>query len=383
MTLTAPRAPAVKTRMTITMTSFSRTARVAPLRTFVALFLAVAAPGFVFGQAQDRVRLVTGVEVTGKIVAISPNGIDIEDRSGTPKKLPIDSIREVRFDGEPDSLRTARGMLLRKDGAGALEELTKIEPSELEGASPEIQGELKFVRAAATARRALMTGEGLPAAQKAMVDYLAAYPRTHNLYVAQELLGDVLGRLGKYDEAVSAYDVLDKGPPSVEIRSATSKARLLYQQKKYAEALREFDAAAKVDVKAAGSAGARAKLDADLGRARCLIRLGKAGDAVSLVQGILNAADATDSEALGRAYNVLGDAQRAAGDNDKDALIAFLTVDIVHSSVPDDHAEALYNLIELWEKTNNPERARDARQELETTYPDSPWARKAKAAKPS
>jgi outer membrane protein assembly factor BamD (BamD/ComL family) len=58
-------------------------------------------------------------------------------------------------------------------------------------------------------------------------------------------------------------------------------------------------------------------------------------------------------------------------------------VDIVHSSVPDDHAEALYNLVELWEKTNNPERARDARQELETTYPDSPWSKKLKPAKPS
>jgi tetratricopeptide (TPR) repeat protein len=372
----------MKPRVTIIMPTSHRPARFAPLRTFVAILLAVASPGFVFGQAQDRVRLATGIDVTGKIVAISPNGIDIEDRSGV-RKLPIDTIREVRFNGEPDALRTARGMLLRKDGAGALEEITKIEPSELEGVSQEIQGELKFVQAAATARRALMTGEGLPAAQKAMADYLAAYPRSHNLYAAQELLGDVLGRLGKFDEAVAAYDVLDKGPPSVEIRSATSKARLLFQQKKYAEALREYDAAAKVDVTAAGSAGARAKLDADLGRARCLTHLGKPGDAIAAVQGMLKAADASDSEALGRAYNVLGDAQRAAGDKDKDALIAFLTVELVHSSVPEDHAEALYNLVELWEKTNNPERARDARQELETTYPDSPWARKLKAAKPS
>jgi tetratricopeptide (TPR) repeat protein len=336
----------------------------------------------VHGQDQDRLRLTTGVDVVGKIVDISPNGIDVEDRSGV-RKFPIDGIREVRFSGEPDTFRNARGMLARKDGAGALEELKQTEPSDVESAGPQIQGEMKFLQAAATARKALLTGEGLPAAQKAMTDYLAAYPRTHNLYAAQELLGDILGRLGKFNDAVAAYDVLDKGPPSVEIRAATLKARLLYQQQKYAEALREYDAAAKVDVKAAGNAGIRAKAEADLGRARCLTRLGKPGDAISAVQGLLRSADAADSDILGRAYNALGDAQRTAGDKDKDALIAYLTVDIVHSSVPDDHAEALYNLVELWEKTNNPERARDARQELETTYPDSPWSKKLKPAKPS
>jgi hypothetical protein len=35
----------------------------------------------------------------------------------------------------------------------------------------------------------------------------------------------------------------------------------------------------------------------------------------------------------------------------------------------------LAGLVELWEKENHPERARDARQALEQTYPDSPWVR--------
>jgi len=366
------------------ITVVARTRFATPVRVLVAIVLSAATPGLVHGQpqSQDRVRLNTGADIQGKIVDISPNGIDIEDRSGV-RKFPIDAIREVRFAGEPDSLRNARGMLLRKDGAGALEELEKIEPGEIEEAGKEIQGEVKFLQAAATARRALLTGAELPAAEQAVAEYLAAHPRSHNLYAAQELLGDVLGRLGKYREAVAAYDVLDKGPPSVEIRAATLKAKLLYEQQKYAEALREYDAAAKVDIKAAGGAGVRARQEADLGRARCLTRLGKSGDAIAAVQGMLKAAESTDSDVLGRAYNVLGDAQRAAGDKDKDALIAFLTVDIVHNSVSDDHAEALFNLVELWEKTNNPERARDVRQELETTYPDSPWAKKIKAAKPS
>jgi outer membrane protein assembly factor BamD (BamD/ComL family) len=49
--------------------------------------------------------------------------------------------------------------------------------------------------------------------------------------------------------------------------------------------------------------------------------------------------------------------------------------------VPDDHAEALFNLVELWNTNNKPERAREARQSLETTYPNSPWTKKLPPAK--
>ena len=98
---------------------------------------------------------------------------------------------------------------------------------------------------------------------------------------------------------------------------------------------------------------------------------------------MLKDADPGDSESLARIFGVLGDAQRAIGDKDRDAIISFLTIDMVHNLLPEEHAEALFNLVELWDKTNNPERAREARQDLETTYPDSPWTKKLRAAKAS
>ena len=78
---------------------------------------------------------------------------------------------------------------------------------------------------------------------------------------------------------------------------------------------------------------------------------------------------------------MLGGIYRAAGGKDQDALISFLTVDLVYNTVPDSHAEALYNLGELWERGSQPERAREARQSLKTSYPVSPWAKKLDAAK--
>ena len=330
----------------------------------------------------DRVKLVTGVEIQGNIIDATPNAIDIEVRNET-KKYPIETIREIRFGDEPEELRSARTLLLRKDGARALDELNKLEPVDLEGLEKEILVELAFVRAAATTRKALATAEGLPAGQKALNDFAATYPRTHHLYAVQELLGDVLARQGKFAEAAAAYRELDKGPPAIKVRAATLKAGLLSEQEKYPEAAREYELAAKVAAAIEGDTGKRAKLGAELGRARCLTRLGKPADAILVATGILEEADADDSETLARVFAVLGDAQRAAGDRDRDALISFLTVGLVHNTVPEQTAEALFNLSELWEKTKNPERARKARQDLETSYPDSPWTKKLQAVKAS
>jgi hypothetical protein len=344
-----------------------------------ALTIGPLAAGVAAQTPTDRVRLVTGGELQGQIVDVSPNGLDLETRDG-PKKLSIEAIRDVRLAGEPEELRDARNFLLRKDGAAALDELGKIAADELAEFDERITQEIAFVRSGATARRALSTGEGLPAAQKAVAEYLAANQRSLHFYAMQELLGDLLAAQGKPGDAATAYAALDKGPPAIEVRAATLKADLLFRQGMYAEAQKEYEAAAKAAAAIAGDTGPRAARAALLGRARCLIRQAKAGDAVGIVMGIVAGTEG-DDESLGKAYNVLGDAWRATAGKERDAILAFLTVDLVHNELPDDHAEALFNLVELWGKVNFPERAREARQTLETAYPNSPWTKKLVTAK--
>ena len=94
-----------------------------------------------------------------------------------------------------------------------------------------------------------------------------------------------------------------------------------------------------------------------------------------MVQGILRSSDPEEGDLLGRGYNVLGEAFRAAG-KDQDALISYLTVDLVYNSNPQNREEALFNLVELWKRGNFAERAREAQEQLESTYPNSPWLRK-------
>jgi tetratricopeptide (TPR) repeat protein len=341
----------------------------------VAIFCALSTSAS-FAQTVDRIRKLDRTEVVGEIAGMSPDAVSIaKSGSGEQESVPVELIRDVMFGDEPDALRSARAMLQRQDAAGALSELEKLGEADLNGVSDAVQTDVDFVRAGGAALRAMATGQGADAAVKGLQTFLTKHSRSYHTYRVQELLGDLLGSGGKFDEAAKAYAALEKGPPAYRVRAACAKAGLLFEQGKFAEADREYGNALKVETTAEDEASAAQKREADLGRARCLARQGQADAAVAKIDAVVQTADPEDIETLAKAYNALGDAHLAGG-RDQDALIAFLTVDLVYGTFPDSHAEALYNLVQLWEKAKNPERSREARQLLEATYPESPWTRR-------
>ena len=341
--------------------------------------LTAAIPATALGQAADRVNLLGGTSVSGKIVSVSPLVVEVENSDGDTQKVAIETVREVQFGAEPQSLKNARGMLLRGRGADAKEEVGKIEADELDGAEPLVLAEVDFVRAAAMSQAVLGGGGDLAGAAKTVTDYLVKHPKSHHFFQMQELLGDIQARAGKPAEAVAAYQQLENGPPALKVRAASAKAAMLLAQGKADEAQAEYDVA----IKLAGNekASQPQKRAAEVGKAQCLSLQGKHDAAVASVLQIIKDSSPEDKELLARAYNVLGGAYRAMGGREQDALIQFLTVDLVYNTLPESHAEALFNLGELWDKGSNPERAREARQNLKSAYPSSPWAAKLDASK--
>jgi tetratricopeptide (TPR) repeat protein len=325
-------------------------------------------------QVPGRLVLFNGPGISGDIVAVSPMGVEIDVR-GESRKVPIESIREVTFAGEPQSLKAARVAIMRGQAAQALEDLAKIEPAEMNGAEQLIVDELSFAKAAAVGGQAAATGENLAGGEKAVREYLGKHAQSHHAFRMQELLAKILARSGKFTDAAAALAPLDRGPSAYRVRAATARAGLAYDQKKYDEAFQEFSAAAKIPTPPDDMASVAQKRTAELGVARCLARQGKGGDAVAAVERIVGESEPDDVEILGQAYNVLGDAHRAAGKN-QDAIIAFLTVSMVYNSVAENRAEALYNLSQLWDQAKYPQRAEEARQELALAYPESMWSRK-------
>lgn len=84
--------------------------------------------------------------------------------------------------------------------------------------------------------------------------------------------------------------------------------------------------------------------------------------------------DPEQKELQARAYNNLGNSYEQAG-RTKDALLAYLHVDVLYSTVPDAHAEALSHLATLWDSVGQSNRAREAKQMLTDKYGGSRWAK--------
>jgi tetratricopeptide (TPR) repeat protein len=335
---------------------------------------AVGAPRPAFAQAPGRLVAPNGKSLSGTILGTSPTDVEIENEEGDLKRVPLDKIAEVIFSDEPPKLASARSFLMRGRPADALDELESVQPSELEGVPPLVLAEMEYAKAAASGQIAVESGEGVPAAVATVDGFLSKHPRSHHFFEMQQLVGQLRAKAGDYAAAMQAFDTMAKGPSSFKIQALNGKGQILVEQGKFADAVRDYDAA--LAISAGDEASLGRKREAALGKARALSRLGKHADAIKLAKATIDAADPEDRNLLSRAYVVLGGLYRAMDGKDQDALIAYLTVDLVYNTVPDSHAEALFYLSDLWGKAREEQRSRQCAQILRDAYPQSGWAKK-------
>lgn len=320
-------------------------------------------------RAADRVTLADGEEITGTVFSLGPDAIEIETEEAG-RKFSVTEYQEVAFDGEPGTFAEARRLLAEGKPKGAMELLAGVSTADLADADRRVRDEHGYLTLLAAARAADSNE-----AAAALAALLERNPRSHHAYAAWETLGDALARLGRLDEATAAYRELASGPPALRVRAAAAQGRMLAAAGKPADALRQFEAAIGIPANDSDPAIGEQKQQASLGLARCLASVGKADEGAATVRRLIDTADPADEDLLAAAFTALGACQRAGGRAD-DALISFLTVDLVYARVAAARAEALANLVELWESANQPERARAARAVLTESFPDSPWTAK-------
>src|SRR4029078_1980993 len=185
------------------------------------------------------------------------------------------------------------------------------------------------------------------------------------------MMGHMLRASGGFDFAEKQYAELAKAPwPVYKMRAAVSLGRSLQAQGKNAEAIQQFDAA--LGMADDGADAQNQKLSATLGKAVSLAESGKGEDAVKIIQKVIRDADPQQKELHARAYNALGNCYEKTKQT-KDALFAFLRVDVVYSNVPEAHAEALAHLVPLWKAVGNEEQSREARETLLQRHGNSKW----------
>jgi tetratricopeptide (TPR) repeat protein len=322
----------------------------------------------------DTIRTIDGERVTATVVSSTPRALTVEDRAGARQEIPVETILDVQFDDEPQELRTARNFLGRGRPGDAVAEIEKLVADTTLELMPLVQEELEFVRAAARSELALRGSGSIPEAGKEANDFLRNHPQSLHTYRMIERVGDLLAAAGDNAKAGTYYARLADGPPAIRIRAAAARGRMQAAGGDHAAAVTAFEEAEAIE--ADDAASLEQKREASLGRARSLGELGRGDEAVEVVDRIFDGADPADVTLLAAAYNALGDAHRGAG-RLQDAIIAYLTVDLVYNASPEAHAEALSKLALAWEQVGQLERAREARGTLQQQYPQSRWARSA------
>ncbi|GIW95134.1 MAG: hypothetical protein KatS3mg110_3175 [Pirellulaceae bacterium] len=343
-------------------------------KVFAALYVVAfgLAGSAVFAQSQrDTVVPHTGPSSVGKIIAITATHVEIDVRGAT-KRYAANEIERISFGDEPADLRTGRTRVLDGQYEEATAILGRIAPESI--SNTWIRQELEFYRAMALARAALRGAADKTAAARAAVEFVANNAESFHYFDAVQLVGELAFAMGRYDVAVDYYGRLAQAPwPDYQLRAKVMLARAYQAQGKYAEALQKYDEV--LQAPADSAATAREQLLAQLGKAVCLAEQGRADEGQSIVEVIIRDNDPQDVELFARAYNALGLCHLKAG-RTKDALLAFLHVDLLFASQSDAHAEALYYLSDLWSQVGRSDRAAEARSLLKSRYAGSVWASK-------
>jgi tetratricopeptide (TPR) repeat protein len=318
--------------------------------------------------ALDSVGTVEGT-VRGKILSQSPTKIVVESKLGIEEQIPVNEVRSVRYDEEPDALAEARNKVRSRDFSAAGQLLRNVDLGSLDRAM--VKQDVEYLRAYCAAQQAL-GGVGTAAnAGRLMNNFLKRYPDSYRFYAANEVMGDLLVAAGKPEKAMAYYDKAEGPWPESQLRLALARARTLAAQGDHEQAIAEYQKV--LDSGQQGPLVKRYRLTATLGKASELAEVGRGEEGIKEANKIIKSAERGDTEIHALAYNAIGNCYRTMN-RPKEAVLQYLHTDTLYFQHPALHAESLGRMAELWEQMEKPERAARARKTLASRYPNSRWA---------
>ncbi len=330
-------------------------------------------------RAIDQVlRRSSTTPTRGKITAISKTGLTVKPQVGADVTVPANDIVDVRWDGEPAKLITARGADRAARFNRALEGYADVTTDPKAG-SANIKLDLQFLVARATAGQALAGAGKLADAKAKLETFLQMGGNNFRYFSAVGLLGRVELALGNHEQAKAQFTTLSAAPwLDYKMAGQSAQAKVLLVQDSVDEALAAFQKVITQGGNSNDAAVKGQKYAAVLGKSTCLLRKqGKASYEAALkdLAGVLNEASDINTGVLAEAYLRQGDCLRLLG-RQKEAVLAYLHVDLLFAAEATVHAESLYHLGTLWSAVGHPERASSARERLRSDYPQSPWTKK-------
>jgi tetratricopeptide (TPR) repeat protein len=339
----------------------------------VAALVAVASSAF----AADIVNRKTVPRVAGKITGGSKTELTVKPPTGDAVSVPANDIASVEWDDATADLKLG----LSDENGGrfdsALQRIAKSK-SDSSGAGEQLKLEFDFLIARVTARQALSD----PARRTDALKLLDAFQKSggnhFRFYEAVNWLGQVQLAAKDYAAARKTFETLAQAPwNDVKLSAQIANGRILMGEDKPEEAVREFDAA----IAAAGDSPAdkARRYEAMLGKARALILQSRHEAALADLEEVTTKAPVNDTPVQAEAYVLQGNALMALNRN-KEAVLAYLHVDILFPRESAFHAESLYQMARLWKTVQAPERGLDAEAKLQSAYPNSEWTKRLAAS---
>lgn len=323
-------------------------------------------------RAADVVTRRNQPNVSGTITATSREGITIQ-RRGEEIKIEANTIESIAYDGEPPVLRLGRSAERSGNLSVALRRYEEAAAA-LEDSRPIVKTDLAFFLARCRAKLAMTDAAELSRAAELLEAFRSSHLTSYHYYPLHDWLGRVYARQGEPAKARAAFQVLAAAPwKDLQWRAEVAQGQLLLGEADYAGAFEHFH---RVLAGNAETPGEKAQQqEALLAKATCLSAQGDYDEAETLLRGLIEDTPAEDAAVQAAVHCALGDSMRAAG-KPKDALLAYLYVDLLLPSQQQEHAKALYYLAQLFNQLGQPDRASEAQLRLKTTYPNSTWAKK-------
>ena len=321
---------------------------------------------------EDQVFINRGATVRGEIDEVSPTQVKIIV-GGAGQSLGTNDIRVINFGDEPTALRQGRARAVAGKYAVALGDLESVDAESI--SRKLVKADLQFYLALCRGKLALESGGGKQQAAEAMLTFVRSAANSNHFFQAADLLGDLAVAQGDYDNAVKYYSAISSKAPWAEdrLRALVAEADALVLQQRFADAQKKYESIG--SLQADTPELKRLKLLAEVGRGRCLAETASADEGINVLEKLILENDAVDTELFGRAYNALGDCFQTS-EKPKEALMAYLHVDVLFYGDRDTHAEALYHLSKLWQVARNQDRAAAAKNLLQQRYAGSVWAGK-------
>lgn len=304
-----------------------------------------------------------GGKYKGQIVSETATELNMTI-NGKNQTLPVDQIGAVEYTGQPQAFNVAAVREQANHLNDALDQYAKAIAASSD--RPLMAREARFARARVLAQVAMIDPKRRSEAIAALESFVKSNPNVRQTVPALELLTRLSILENDFDRADRAVVEMRRIAWASD-KAALWNARILSKRGKHAEAIAAIDA-----VLSKLADGSARKREALLAKAESLAGLSRFDDAEKLARDVIKSADAEDAAAQAVAWNTLGDCLRSAN-KPKEALLAYLRTDLLYPEDKEQHARSLAEIVRLFRRLKQDDRADEVYARLKQDFPASPW----------